>query len=125
MSGVLQKVDALHAKMDKIIAHLGIQKDTAEKPKEYESSTVFRAAPTPTLPKKPKEKRVKEGDLKKAVATAVVPKETPTKAKKVAKKAAPKKAAKKAVKKAAKKTVKKATRKVAKKVAKKAAKKKK
>jgi hypothetical protein len=121
MSGVLQKVDALHAKMDKIIAHLGIQKDTAEKPKEYESSTVFRAAPTPTLPKKPKEKRVKEGDLKKAVAIAVVPKETPVKVKKVAKKAAPKKA----VKKAAKKTVKKATKKVAKKVAKKAAKKKK
>ena len=111
VSGLAQKVDALHAKMDKILKSLNLPTEDA-----HESETVFRAAKESVEPKKAKVKTVKEDDLKKAVAKVSAKKiELKKVAKKVAKKAAPKKA----VKKAAKKTVKKAVKKVAKKKAKK------
>ncbi|MFT5360089.1 MAG: CxxC-x17-CxxC domain-containing protein [Candidatus Paceibacteria bacterium] len=103
MGGVILKIDALQAKMDKILLSLNLPTEDA-----HESETVFRAEKKVVAPKKPKAKNAKDGDLKKAVNKVS---EKKTALKKAVKKApakktpAKKKVAKKTVKKAAKKKV--------------------
>ncbi len=96
VSGLAQKVDALHAKMDKILKSLNLPTEDA-----HESETVFRAAKEPMAPKKAKVKNVKDGDLKKAISKISAPKvELKKITKKVVKNVAVKKSAvKKVVKK--------------------------
>lgn len=68
---VESQLQALHAKLDAVLAALG----AAAVPTAYEKKDIFRAAEKPVAPKAPKSVPPKEGELSKVVAKALPKKE--------------------------------------------------